>query len=83
MQSASGNLLGSAQAEADRAMLQHAFIETSDYQTLRYTTDFNYVVGRRGTGKSAIFQRLSSDFSADTRIILLKEEPQDYEMLEF
>ena len=83
MQSTLGNLLGAAQAEADQSMLRRAFIETADYQTLLHTTDFNYVVGRRGTGKSAIFQRLCSDFAGDTGVILLKEEPQDYEMLEF
>jgi len=83
MQTTLGNLLGAGQAEADRSMLRRAFIETADYQTLLHTTDFNYVVGRRGTGKSAIFQRLCDDFAADTGAILLTEEPQDYEMLEF
>lgn len=78
-----GNLLGTAQAEADQFMLQHAFIETPDYQALLHTTDYNYVVGRRGTGKSAIYQRLRADFEKDTGLILIAEEPQDYEMLEF
>lgn len=77
-----GNLLGSAQAEDDHVMLGKAFVETADYQTLLHTTDFSYVVGRRGTGKSAIFQRLKEIFSSNTRIILITEEPQDYEMLE-
>ena len=83
MQSTLGNLLGAAQAEADHSMLSRAFIETAEYQTLLHTTDFNYVVGRRGTGKSAIFQRLLNDFNANTGVILLIEAPQDYEMLEF
>jgi hypothetical protein len=61
-----GNLLGAAQAEADQFMLLHAFIETPDYQALLHTTDYNYVVGRRGTGKSVIYQRLREDFAKDT-----------------
>jgi hypothetical protein len=77
-----GTLLGAAQAEADSKMLRRAFIETPDYQALRHTPDFNYVVGRRGTGKSAIFQRLKEEFSEDPSAILLAEQPQDYEMLE-
>jgi hypothetical protein len=82
MTSPAGTLLGAAQAEADSAMLRRAFIETPDYHALRLTTDFNYVVGRRGTGKSAIFQRLRQYFAQDTSAILLAEQPQDYEMLE-
>jgi len=77
-----GNLLGSAQAEDDHLMLERAFVETADYQTLLHTKDFSYVVGRRGTGKSAIFQRLKERFCTDTRLILITEEPQDFEMLE-
>ena len=83
MKSTLGNILGDARAEADQVMLSRAFIETVDYQTILHTTDFNYVVGRRGTGKSAIYQRLCKDFTDDTGVILLTEEPQDYEMLEF
>lgn len=77
-----GTLLGAAQAEADVQMLKRAFIETADYQALRFTSDYNYVVGRRGTGKSAIFGRLKDDFASDTSAILLAEQPQDFEMLE-
>jgi hypothetical protein len=82
MQQKLGNLLGSAQAEADRLMLARAFIETADYQALLHTTDFSYVVGRRGTGKSAIFQKLTEVFAHDTGLILISEEPQDFEMLQ-
>jgi len=76
-----GNLLGSTQAEADQEMLSQAFIETADYLSLLHTKDFSYVVGRRGTGKSAIYQRLKQVFISDTGIALIIEEPQDYEML--
>jgi len=49
-----GNILGSLRAEADREMLKMAFLETADSSALTKTTDFNIVVGRRGTGKSAL-----------------------------
>lgn len=80
--SQAGNMLGSAQAEADAPMLSRAFIETGDYQALRYTTDFSYVVGRRGTGKSALFARLTDHFAHSDDALLVTERPQDYEMLE-
>jgi hypothetical protein len=77
-----GNLLGAAQAEADTPMLSRAFVETGDYQALRFTSDFSYVVGRRGTGKSALFARLKEHFEDDVSVLLLTECPQDYEMIE-
>lgn len=77
-----GNILGAPQAEADSLMLRQAFIETADYQALLHTTDFSFIVGRRGTGKSAIFQRLKEEFALDTGVVLIAEEPQDFEMLE-
>ena len=77
-----GTLLGATQAEADHAMLQKAFLQTPDYDALRYTTDFNYCVGRRGTGKSALFLNLSEMFKSDSGVILLTEQPNDYEMVE-
>ena len=48
-----GNILGAGRAEADSVMLAKAFIETADYRALIQSDDFNFVVGRRGTGKSA------------------------------
>jgi hypothetical protein len=73
--------LAQRKAEADILMLNHAFIATADYQALLYTTDYSYVVGRRGTGKSAIYQQLKKIFSVDNNKILITEELQDYEML--
>lgn len=50
--------LGDLRAEDDVQMLESAFIETADYRTLIETTDRVVVVGRRGTGKSALTNRL-------------------------
>lgn len=48
------NILGDVRAEADTEMLDAAFYETPDYKTLLETSDRTVVVGRRGTGKSAL-----------------------------
>ena len=48
------NPLGDIRAEADHEMLGHSFIETPDYKTLISATDRAVVVGRRGSGKSAL-----------------------------
>jgi hypothetical protein len=52
------NVLGDLRAEFDHQMLKSAFLETADYKTLIDTTDRPIVVGRRGTGKSALAYRL-------------------------
>lgn len=78
-----GNILGSARAEADSVMLSRAFIETADYRALIETRDFNYVVGRRGTGKSALFTRLKEYFEQQEHIFVLTTKPEEHEVLEF
>jgi len=52
------NILGDIRAEADEKMLETAFLETADYKTLIDTTDRPIVIGRRGTGKSALAHQL-------------------------
>jgi hypothetical protein len=76
-----GNVLGSARAEADSDMLAKAFVETADYHALVYTRDFNHVVGRRGTGKSALFQKTKAFFSADQNTFLVASTPREHETL--
>jgi len=77
-----GNVLGSARAEADSEMLAKAFIETADYRALVYTRDFNLVVGRRGTGKSALFQKTTSFFSRNQNTFLVSSTPLDTRRLQ-
>lgn len=75
-----GNVLGVARAEADNDMLSRAFVETSDFQALRNTDHFNFVVGRRGTGKTALFLRSLEEFKRDRRKVFthrLKPEEHD------
>lgn len=52
------NALGDVRAEADDKMLRQAFVETPDYRALIESHDRIIVVGRRGTGKSALVQQL-------------------------
>ena len=77
----SGNILGSARAEADKSMLQQSFVETSAYIALRDTEDFNFVVGRRGTGKTALYLHLIKDFSKDKHVFAYHMKPEEYESL--
>jgi hypothetical protein len=78
-----GNLLGSPRAETDDLMLSQAFIETEDYRALTSTHDFNFVVGRRGTGKSALFIKVSEYHEKKDNFFLFKRKPEEFETLEF
>jgi hypothetical protein len=62
-------ILGDLRAEADGQMLRRAFLETADYRTLIETSDRPIVVGRRGTGKSALasFIGSSAEFMGELR----------------
>jgi hypothetical protein len=78
-----GNILGTSRAEADTFMLERAFIETADFASLTKTRDFNFVVGRRGTGKSALFKKVSQYFSSKREILSLAEGPEEHEAAAF
>ncbi len=57
------NLLGSGRAETDRDLLENAFVETPEFAALVRTTDYSFVVGRRGTGKSELFFRTATELT--------------------
>ena len=75
-----GNVLGNDRAEADAAMLSCAFVETPEYFSLTGSRDHHIVVGRRGTGKSALFIKLSDLWSQDKNVLLLRIEPTEEEI---
>ena len=77
-----GNLLGGPRAEVDTIMLKNAFVETHDFQALINTKDFNYVVGRRGTGKSALFRKVSGFIREKKLGYVYCKTPYEYEVLE-
>src|SRR5262245_51909836 len=71
------NILGNPRAESDR-LLQKAFVQTVDFHALVNTDDFRVVVGRRGTGKSALFRQLCQYYSKQQKIFLYHETPQEH-----
>jgi hypothetical protein len=71
------NPLGDVRAEADHAMLSQAFLETPDYLTLLDSDEKIVVVGRRGTGKSALTFKLESQWSSiknNTTLLIAPDE---------
>lgn len=77
-----GNLLGGPRAEIDNKMLEIAFIETADFRALTNTRDFNFVVGRRGTGKSALYMKVSEFLIKNKIGYVYCKTPTEYESLE-
>jgi len=76
-----GNILGGIRAEIDDKMLDAAFVETYDFQALTKTRDYNFVVGRRGTGKSALFIKVSNFIIKERIGWVYKNNPEDYEQM--
>lgn len=75
------NALGDLRAEADRAMLSAAFLETPDYHTLIETSDRPIVVGRRGTGKSALAIRLQHYWTRDDHTTVVAIAPEEHQAI--
>ena len=75
------NALGDVRAEADRDMLSRAFVETPDYRALIESPDRTIVVGRRGTGKSALVAGLRKHWDGKEKVSLLSIAPEEYQAL--
>lgn len=75
------NLLGDLRAEADQVMLSRAFLETADFRTLIETSDRMIVVGRRGTGKSALTLKLSGHWRGSSSEKVIRIVPEDYNVI--
>ena len=78
-----GNLLGAPRAETDDAMLKDAFLQTADYAALTQTKDRHFIVGRRGTGKSALFTKTTEYYRAASRTLVLSDQPSEHEAIRF
>ncbi|MCY4259572.1 MAG: hypothetical protein OXC91_04840 [Rhodobacteraceae bacterium] len=63
--------LGDVRAEEDAEMLKQAFVETDDYRTLIERNERCIVVGRRGTGKSALALKLAERQEEEQNAILI------------
>lgn len=75
------NVLGDPRAEADGTMLLRAFLETADYRTLIETSDRLLVVGRRGTGKSALTLRLEKYWAEAKATHVVKLAPEEHHVI--
>lgn len=75
------NILGDLSAENDFPMLQHAFLETTDYRTLLESSDKIIVVGRRGTGKSALTFKLEDDWKKHSKTNVFKLAPDEDQVI--
>lgn len=76
-----GNVLGDIRAEQDTKMLDNAFWESSDYKSLLESNDRPIVVGRRGTGKSALAYRLSKYWSNKPKTQIIKISPEEEQVI--
>jgi len=76
MKDMKGNALGDITAEKDHRMLQEAFWETPDYKTIIDSSDRSVIVGRRGTGKSALTYKLNQFWESlpKSHVITIKPE---------
>lgn len=71
-------VLGEQKAEADKEMLDAAFQETPDYRTLVASSDRVVVVGRRGTGKSALALKLGEHWDRTSKTIVIRISPEEH-----
>ncbi len=76
-----GNILGASRAEIDGFMIENAFVETNDYRALTTTDDFNFVVGRRGVGKTALYRKIKKYYSDNGKVIFLSFAPEEHSNL--
>ena len=71
--------LGDPRAEKD-VLLDSAFIQTAEYQVLLQQRSGYVVVGRRGTGKSALFKELKLAFDEQRNHRVITLEPDGNEV---
>jgi hypothetical protein len=75
------NPLGDIRAENDHAMLDRVFYETPDYRSLLEEHTRRIVVGRRGTGKSAMFYKLQRHWSMEAKTLTVMLTPSDTDVI--
>ena len=62
-------------------MLNGAFLETADFRTLIETSDRTIIVGRRGTGKSALAIKLEKYWSKSDDIQVIRVASEEYQTI--
>jgi hypothetical protein len=73
--------LGDLRAEFDHDMLETAFVQTADYRTLLESAGSRTVVGRRGTGKSALTYRLAKHWLLEKTNVVITIAPEDHDVI--
>lgn len=61
-------------------MLSAAFVKTADFDILARGPSKSFVVGRRGTGKSALFLQLLEEFKRQPSSLVLRLVPEEYQI---
>lgn len=77
------NVLGEQTAEYDTKNLGDSFIETPEYRSILETKDRCVVVGRRGTGKSAMYWKLEQFWRQQKASHVVLIAPEDYQIIGF
>lgn len=77
------NLLGEQTAEYDKPFLLNNYIETPEYRSILENSDSTVVVGRRGTGKSAMFYKLSEFWGKQKNSHVIVIAPEDFQTIGF
>ncbi|EPA9743985.1 ATP-binding protein [Cronobacter malonaticus] len=77
------SMLGEQTAENDSQLLLNNFIETPEYRSVIETKDSTVVVGRRGTGKSAMFAKLANEWGTQKATNIIAIAPEDYQTIGF
>lgn len=77
------SLLGEQTAEHDSKLLLGNFIETPEYRSILETKDSTVVVGRRGTGKSAMFAKLRELWGSQKATHVIAIAPEDFQTINF
>lgn len=77
------NILGEQTAEYDKHFLLNNFVETPEYRSLLESEDSTVVVGRRGTGKSAMFIKLEEFWKCQKNSHVITIAPEDFQTIGF
>ena len=72
--------IGDPTAENEMATLENYYLPTDQYMRA-YRGEVNHVVGRKGSGKTALFIRLRDQMRNDKRNIVVDLKPESYQLL--
>lgn len=74
--------LGQYTAENEESSLHCYFLKTDEFRrTLR--GEGRIIVGRKGTGKTAIFNQMNRQLSSDASAIVIDLKPEEFQLLKF